>query len=101
MLYQLTIYALSQRDVRIASIVYPTLDERSRTACVEIRDPMTSAAKARVELRPLVLPRLAQMLDDADASGPELGRLAASLALGGSSVVQPARPPAAAHAWSL
>jgi 5-methylcytosine-specific restriction enzyme subunit McrC len=103
MLYQLTIYALSQPAVRMASIIYPTLDERSRTACIEIRDPMTSAVSARVELRPLVLPLLAQLLDDVDASRQELGRFASNLAFGDPSVTvaEGARPTAARPAVSL
>lgn len=41
---------------------------------------MTSTATGRVELRPLVLPRLARMLDDVDASRRDLERVASRLA---------------------
>jgi 5-methylcytosine-specific restriction enzyme subunit McrC len=84
MLYQLTIYAMSQRDATTAAIIYPALEARARAARVEIRDPMTSTARAWVELRPLVLPRLARLLDatETEDSRREISRLVASLALG-------------------
>jgi len=58
MLYQLAIYALSQRENRMATILYPTIDLAAREAHVLIKDPLNESSAARVILRPVNLLRL-------------------------------------------
>jgi 5-methylcytosine-specific restriction enzyme subunit McrC len=62
MLYQLSIYALSQREFGRATILYPTLDDSARDAVVRIRDPLFAGLRAEVVLRPVKLERLADLV---------------------------------------
>jgi len=62
MLYQLSIYALSQKPLGRATILYPTFDESAKDAVVCIRDPFSVAPRAEVVLRPVNLMRLAELV---------------------------------------
>lgn len=63
MLYQLAIYAMSQPGGSTAAILYPTEDAAATEAIVNIADPMSAATRARVALRPVVIPQLVQLLE--------------------------------------
>ncbi|MEZ4228781.1 MAG: hypothetical protein R3B89_06435 [Polyangiaceae bacterium] len=60
MLYQLTIYALSQHRDRpaTAAILYPTTNPNAALQRVEVRDPWTSMPRGYVDLRPVILSEL-------------------------------------------
>lgn len=62
MLYQLALYALSQKAPRQATILYPTLDSHAREARIQIRDPFYGSGQARVNLRPVNLFQLAHLV---------------------------------------
>ena len=62
MLYQLALYALSQRRRLQAIILYPTLDTLAQEARIEVREPLVGTAKAEVVLRPADLNRLAELV---------------------------------------
>jgi len=83
MLYQLSIYALSQPRGSTAAILYPTTDPSARQSRIEIRDPVSSTSEGFVAVRPVVLPHLLACLDD-EGSGRAGARseLAARLAMG-------------------
>jgi 5-methylcytosine-specific restriction enzyme subunit McrC len=81
MLYQLSVYALSQPTGSTAAILYPTTDPVARDAIIEIRDPSSGAARGYVALRPVVLQRLLDAVGT--EAGPVLGsELARVLAFG-------------------
>lgn len=80
MLYQLSVYALSQPEGATAAIVYPTTAAEAREAIIEIRDPVAGRARAFVALRPLLLSRLARALED--TTGRQARELAAEVAFG-------------------
>ena len=62
MLYQLSVYALSQGDCRTATILYATTTSDAREARIAIRDPIHGGTRAYVVLRPVCLPELAQLV---------------------------------------
>lgn len=62
MLYQLSIYALSQKPLGRATILYPTMDSTARHSVVRIFDPSTGSPRAEVVQRPVDLVRLAALL---------------------------------------
>jgi 5-methylcytosine-specific restriction enzyme subunit McrC len=66
MLYQLCIYAMSQGENRMATILYPVVGEHASEAKIEIRDPIYGSEKAQVILRPLDLMHLYELV-----SGPQ------------------------------
>jgi 5-methylcytosine-specific restriction enzyme subunit McrC len=77
MLYQLAMYATSGAGEGVAVILYPTEDEHAREARVDIRDVVTGSARGGVALRPVVLPRLAELIEAApDVRSAEARRLA-------------------------
>jgi 5-methylcytosine-specific restriction enzyme subunit McrC len=80
MLYQLSLYALSQPRGATAAIVYPTTAPEAREAVLEIRDPVAGRAQGFVALRPLLLSRLANVLEDATGRQPR--QLALELVFG-------------------
>jgi 5-methylcytosine-specific restriction enzyme subunit McrC len=53
MLYQLSIYALSQSHCRTAAMLYPAADPDAREARVQIHDPTSGLVRGEVCLRPL------------------------------------------------
>ena len=63
MLYQLAVYAMSQPPGSTAAILYPTEDAAATESIIELADPMSRAARARVALRPVVVPRLLRLID--------------------------------------
>jgi 5-methylcytosine-specific restriction enzyme subunit McrC len=82
MLYQLAIYAMSQPAGATAAILYPTDDAGATDAILEIHQPLSDTVSARVALRPVVLPRLLELLQESDGRGREREALARRLVLG-------------------
>jgi 5-methylcytosine-specific restriction enzyme subunit McrC len=62
MLYQLSIYALSQAICRTATILYPTTAVGSRESRISINDPVSGQPRAEVCLRPIDLNDLAALV---------------------------------------
>lgn len=67
MLYQLAIYALSQREGSTATILYPATDPAARPEVIEIRTPLSDAIAGYVAQHPVHLPHLAALLDGGNA----------------------------------
>jgi 5-methylcytosine-specific restriction enzyme subunit McrC len=62
MLYQLTIYALSQRSCTRATILYPTNSTAAREARIAVNDPLTSEVRGEVCLRPIVISEFSDLV---------------------------------------
>jgi 5-methylcytosine-specific restriction enzyme subunit McrC len=62
MLYQLSIYALSQGNTGQAIILYPVIDARATTKVIEIQNTMTRSDRASVILQPVNVFELEQLL---------------------------------------
>jgi hypothetical protein len=58
MLYQLGMYALSQRAGMSATILYPTTYNEAREQAIAISDPVLGRQRATVILRPVNLDKL-------------------------------------------
>jgi 5-methylcytosine-specific restriction enzyme subunit McrC len=58
MLYQLSIYALSQGPSGVSTILYPTMTGSAREARIEIRNPVDRSVCAEVRMRPVHLDQL-------------------------------------------
>jgi 5-methylcytosine-specific restriction enzyme subunit McrC len=64
MLYQLTVYALSQGHGATAAILYPAIDPGATPSLIEIREPSGGASTGYVALRPVHLGRMVQLIED-------------------------------------
>lgn len=86
MLYQVAIYAMSQRLPFGAAILYPTTKAGASDAAIEISDPVHGGTRAKVTLRPVNLVRLRDVLHDKDPVRGDRARreYARSLAFGES-----------------
>jgi hypothetical protein len=62
MLYQLSVYALSQVECTAATILYPSTTTTARESRIAINDPLTSRMRAQVSLRPVNLTRFAELV---------------------------------------
>ena len=62
MLYQLCIYAMSQKENRKSTILYPIINDQATEAKIEIRDPLYGRGQAQVILRPLNLLHLNKLI---------------------------------------
>jgi len=84
MLYQLSIYALSQPECRTAAILYPAADLTAREARIQIKDPMSGSSRGEVHLRPVNVSYLAELvrLRTTTAVRRDCERYARSLAFG-------------------
>jgi len=69
MLYQLAIYALSQRQGAMATILYPTDAHRPREQQVELSDPIGGYGRGYVVLRPVQLDVLDLLVRDESPKG--------------------------------
>jgi len=67
MLYQLALYALSQRGVTKAIILYPTTESGAGDAAIEVREPVSGGSRAQVVLRPVIINHLAEVLAEPDS----------------------------------
>ena len=68
MLYQLVMYAVSVRPKPQSSILYPTMDPLARDARVDVSDPVHGSEIAQVWLRPVILPRLEELVSATTAA---------------------------------
>ncbi len=62
MLYQLSVYALSQASCTAATILYPAPTMTARESRIAINDPVTGRMRAEVSLRPVHLARFADLV---------------------------------------
>ncbi|MSQ48745.1 MAG: hypothetical protein EXR78_10255 [Deltaproteobacteria bacterium] len=62
MLYQLTIYALSQATCSVATILYPVTVAGTRESRVSVKDPVSGQPRAEVRIRPVDLNKLADLV---------------------------------------
>ena len=69
MLYQLVVYAVSHRDQRRSTILYPTFHPGAQEARVDVRDPVHGKKIGQVCLRPVNLERLESIVVDRTAKG--------------------------------
>ena len=72
MLYQLVVYAVSHRDQRRSTILYPTFHPGAQEARVDVRDPVHGEKIGQVCLRPVNLERLESIVVDRTAKGRRL-----------------------------
>lgn len=86
MLYQLGIYAMSQPRGATAAILYPTDDPTATEAIIDIKEPTSEAKRAHVALRPIVVPKLLELLSTATRDGRERQAFANALAFGARNV---------------
>ena len=63
MVYQLAIYAFSQKRPGTATILYPTINQEAQEAWLNVRDPKTTETLAKVVLRPVNLLKLEEMVN--------------------------------------
>ena len=63
-LYQLSIYALSQGIGSEATILYPTITREAKVAVLVVRDPFFGTDQVRIRLRPVDLKYLEQLIGD-------------------------------------
>jgi len=84
MLYQLCIYAMSQKECRQATILYPALDRLAKEARIEVKDPIYGGEQAQVILRPVNLVKMNALLSSPDSITNEKARqaLAQSMVFG-------------------
>ena len=84
MLYQLSVYALSQTDCSVATILYPSATGIARESRIAISDPVTGVKRAHVSLRPVHLARFTELVTSARTSSNDRLRreYAAHLAYG-------------------
>jgi 5-methylcytosine-specific restriction enzyme subunit McrC len=66
MLYQLSIYALSQPQGSTATILYPATDPAARPEIIEILTPLSDAVAGRVAQHPVHLEHLTTLIDGRD-----------------------------------
>ncbi len=62
MLYQLVVYAISQRPHTQSGMLYPTTDMRAQEARIDVADPLFGRPLGQVCLRPVNLTRLEEMI---------------------------------------
>lgn len=62
MLYQLVVYAISDRQHPQSSILYPTTDPLAKEVRIDISDPMFGRHIGQVCLRPVFLPMLEKLV---------------------------------------
>ena len=83
MLYQLAMYAVSQPQGATVAMIYPAESADAAEARIEIRTPDRGAVLGYVALRPLILSRLVQALND--PSRQEVVNICRALVLGARS----------------
>ena len=62
MLYQLVVYAMSQRRLLQSSILYPTTSSQAREARIDVNDPINGNRLGQVCLRPVHLDSLDELI---------------------------------------
>jgi 5-methylcytosine-specific restriction enzyme subunit McrC len=69
MLYQLSIYALSNSNCRVSTIFYPASDRAAREARIAINDPTSGHTRGYVHLRPVSVSYLSELVQSRTAEG--------------------------------
>lgn len=83
MLYQLTIYALSQGWNGMSAILYPTTTSSAVPQSIEVREPVSGHERAEVTLRPVHVGQLSEAIRMRGAGGQQRRfNLASELAFG-------------------
>ena len=80
MLYQLIVYALSRKDQRTATILYPSIASPAREARIQINEPLYGIPNGMVILRPVDLLELDRLITKKDRG--HLSSLAYKLVFG-------------------
>jgi 5-methylcytosine-specific restriction enzyme subunit McrC len=62
MLYQLSVYALSQTECAEATILYPAATTTPRESRIVINDPVSGSMRAQISVRPVNLPLFAALI---------------------------------------
>jgi 5-methylcytosine-specific restriction enzyme subunit McrC len=83
MLYQLVVYAISDRQQPQSSILYPTTNPLAKEARIDISDPLFGKPVGQVCLRPVLLPLVEKLATSKTSqAGRELEALARRLTFG-------------------
>jgi 5-methylcytosine-specific restriction enzyme subunit McrC len=80
MLYQLSIYAMSQSG-RTAAMLYPTHDELALEERINIEDPVTESRRATVALRPVSLRTLEELISASPSARRQAQRRVLAMSL--------------------
>jgi 5-methylcytosine-specific restriction enzyme subunit McrC len=80
MLYQLSVYALSQAQCRVAAILYPASDTGAKEARITIHDPASGRTCGEVHLRPVDTDYIARLIGVRTSSASKMLRERAAYA---------------------